>query len=118
MLRFLALLPIVIGAAVAQAEGRPVDDFPDLPIATYLATPRAELAASLAATVREAWSAGAVPSYSSMAQDVNAGRPTESDAVFGDVVRRAHAHGIEVPRLELIASVVAGIDELLPVTPR
>lgn len=103
------------GAAVAAAEGRPVDDFPDLPIVTYLDTPRAELAATLSTRVREAWAAGAVPSYSSMAQDVNAGRPTESDAVFGDVVRRAHAHGIEVPRLELVASVVAGLDELLPV---
>lgn len=104
------------GAAVAQAEGSPVDDFPDLPIATYLATPREELVASLTARVRDAWaSPGALPAFSSMAQDVIAGRPTEVDAVFGDVVRRARTHGIAVPRLAVVLDVVGGIDALLPV---
>lgn len=104
------------GSLVAAAEGNPVDDFPDLPIATYLATPRAQLVDTLTRTVRAAAAAPtAVPSYSSMAQDVLAGRSTEHDAVFGDVVRRARRAGVEVPRLELIDAMIGGLDALLDV---
>lgn len=43
--------------------------------------------------------AGVAPS---MLQDRLAGRPTEHDAIYGAVVRAAAAHGVSVPRLQLL----------------
>jgi ketopantoate reductase len=45
-----------------------------------------------------------------MAQDVAAGRPTEREAVFGDLLRRAEALGVRVPRIALVSDLIAGID--------
>jgi 2-dehydropantoate 2-reductase len=35
-----------------------------------------------------------------MGQDQLAGRPMETEALLGNVVRIAHRHGVQVPRLE------------------
>jgi len=97
-------------ASVAAAEGHPVDDFPDLPIATYLADDRQARVRAITEAVRA--TSPTPPSYSSMAMDVIHARPTEVEAVFGDVVERARAHGLEVPRLTLVRDVVAGLDDV------
>jgi 2-dehydropantoate 2-reductase len=71
-------------AAAAAACGYPL---PDGDVRAYSATvtdPRSKLTASL---------------Y----RDVIAGRPTESDYILDDLVRRARARGIETPLLELAA---------------
>ena len=36
-----------------------------------------------------------------MLRDMQAGGPTEGDHVIGDLVRRAAAHGIETPLLDI-----------------
>ena len=42
----------------------------------------------------------------SMLQDLDAGRPTEIDAISGAIVRRARAHGIAVPLTETVLRLV------------
>ena len=49
---------------------------------------------------------------SSMLQDVEAGRPTENDAISGQVVLRGHREGIPVPRTENLWGLLRGIDFL------
>ncbi len=96
------------GAAVAAAQGVAVLDFPDLPVRSYLGPAPEDAAAEM---VRRAGPAGAGPSgYSSMAQDLAAGRPTEIEETFGDLLRRAASAGLDVPRAELVYRVVAGRD--------
>ncbi|MGN8552232.1 UNVERIFIED_CONTAM: 2-dehydropantoate 2-reductase [Microbacterium sp. SLM126] len=102
------------GAAVAAAEGHPVADFPDLPIAEYVTAAPEVVIDRITGLVREAARRpGAVPAYSSMAQDVLAGRATEVDSVFGDVVRRAQGLGVATPTLEVVLATVSGFDELV-----
>jgi len=102
-------------ATVATAEGHPVDDFPDLPIATYLADDRDHRIGVITEAVRAV--SLAAPSYSSMAMDVINGRQTEVAAVFGDVLDRARSHGLEVPRLALVHAVVSGMDDVRELRP-
>jgi ketopantoate reductase len=45
-----------------------------------------------------------------MVQDLLAGRPMESDQIFGDVVRRAEYVGITVPRIALVRDLIAGLN--------
>jgi 2-dehydropantoate 2-reductase len=96
-------------AAVAAAEGVTVSDFPDLPMRTYLQPTPEEMAAEMGRRVRPVRAAGSPPGFSSLAQDLAAGRQTEIEETFGDLVRRAHAHGIEVPRSELVYRIVSGL---------
>jgi 2-dehydropantoate 2-reductase len=94
--------------AVAAAEGVTVQDFPDLPMRTYLEPTPEEMAAEMGRRVQPART-GSSPGFSSLAQDLAAGRRTEIEETFGDLVRRAHAHGIEVPRSELVYRIVTGL---------
>ncbi len=93
-------------AAVAAAEGVQVKDFPDLPMRTYLQPTPAEAVAEMGR--RSAPARGRAPSFSSIAQDVSAGRRTEIEETFGDLLRRAHQHGVQVPRAELVYRLVSG----------
>ena len=47
----------------------------------------------------------------SMLQDIMAGRPTEIDAICGEVVRRGEALGIPTPRNETLHALVKGIEK-------
>ena len=94
-------------AAVAAAEGVTVGDFPDLPIRSYLAPAPEDMVAEM--TSRAVRSTGQPPGFSSMAQDLAAGRSTEVEETFGDLVRRARTHGIDVPRSELVYRIVTGL---------
>jgi 2-dehydropantoate 2-reductase len=95
-------------AAVAGAEGTHIGDFPDLPIRTYLGPPPEVAAAEMASRVGPR--GDGPPGFSSMAQDLAAGRPTEIEETFGDLLRRAHAHGLELPRSELVYRLVVGLE--------
>ncbi len=97
------------GQAVAGAEGVEILDFPDLAMRTYLQGSPEEAAAIMASRVGPP--AGGPPGYSSMAQDLAAGRPTEIEETFGDLVRRANTHGLHVPRSELVYRVVLGREQ-------
>ena len=50
----------------------------------------------------------APPGFSSMAQDLAAGRRTEIEETFGDLVRRAAALGADVPRAEFVYRLIVG----------
>ena len=95
-------------AAVAAAEGAEVGDFPDLPMRSYLETAPEVFAAAMAA--RATPLGDGPPGYSSMAQDLAAGRPTEIEETFGDLVRRARAHAVDVPLSQLVYRVVTGLE--------
>jgi 2-dehydropantoate 2-reductase len=47
---------------------------------------------------------------SSMLQDALARRPTEIDALNGEIARLGRAHGVEVPLHEAVAALVAGLE--------
>ena len=79
-------------ARVVQAAGITIADYPDLPMATYLSLSPEALAERLGTAAGREDSAGP-EGFSSMAQDVAAGRPTEGEAVFGDLLPRAEALG-------------------------
>jgi len=93
--------------AVARAEGVEIGDYPDLPMRSYLEEDAEEMAERVAA--RAAANSGP-PSLSSMLQDVAAGRPSEAEQIFGDLIGRAARHGVPVPRAEIVCRLVAGID--------
>jgi 2-dehydropantoate 2-reductase len=94
-------------AAVAAAEGVTVEDFPDLPIRTYLEPAPEEAVADMSRRVNRVPSRP--PGFSSIAQDLAAGRRTEIEETFGDLVRRAYAHGLQVARSELVHRIVSGL---------
>lgn len=96
--------------AVARAEGVEggLGDYPALTMRTFLDHTPDSLAELLAA--RFAGYSGP-PSYSSMAQDVAAGRRTEAEQIFGDLVARGARRGVATPRAELVDELVSGIDE-------
>jgi 2-dehydropantoate 2-reductase len=73
--------------AVAAAEGVPLDrdESWKTAMATYEATGR---------------------HFTSMASDIRYGRPTEIDSITGEVVRRAHMHGIHVPVAETVVGLL------------
>jgi 2-dehydropantoate 2-reductase len=81
----LARALVAEGAAVAAAEGVDPGD------------PWTALEAAASATTAN---------RNSMLQDLDAGRPTEIDAISGAIVRRAHAHEIPVPLTETVLRLV------------
>jgi 2-dehydropantoate 2-reductase len=93
-------------AAVADAEGAPVANFPDLPIRSYLEGQPEDAADAM---TRRARPSGGPPGFSSMAQDLAAGRQTEVHETFGDLLCRARTHGLDLPRSELAYRLLAGL---------
>jgi ketopantoate reductase len=74
---------------------------------TYLAPTPEEAVAGMTRRARPV--SGRPPGFSSIVQDLAAGRRTEIEETFGDLVRRAHAHGVQVPRAELVYRIVSGL---------
>ncbi|MFS0911986.1 ketopantoate reductase family protein [Microbacterium sp. 179-I 3D2 NHS] len=98
------------GAAVAVAEGAVVADYPDIPMGSYVLRDPDRVATEIVTAARAA--AAGPGSLSSMAQDVLAGRPTESAETFGDIVERAERRGIPAPRLRFVRDLLAGFDSI------
>lgn len=101
-----------LGALTGRCNGAMTTD-PDLaPLARTLAAEAAAVAAAEGVAVGDPWTlveraAGATAANrNSMLQDLEAGRPTEIEAIAGAVVRRAAAHGIAVPLTATIAHLV------------
>lgn len=98
-------------AAIAAAHGVPVEDYPNFPIRTYVTRPDDETVTALSqrAFLSPATSGG-VESFSSMTQDLRAGRAIEVDDVFADLVERGERVGVPVPRLRLVRDYLRGLD--------
>jgi 2-dehydropantoate 2-reductase len=96
-------------ALVASAAGVTITDHPDLPIRSYLDETPDAMVHRLTARPRPQGS-GPLGDFSSMAQDLASGRPTEHEQIFGDLLRRARELGVQIPRVALVHDVVAGLD--------
>ena len=101
-------------AAVAAAEGIPLVDLPGpLQAGSLTALPRAEALARLEAVGRSMVAAGQTSVRVSMLQSLETGRPLEVDAVFGELVVRADAHGLAVPLLRAVNAIVYTLDDVI-----
>jgi 2-dehydropantoate 2-reductase len=96
-------------ALVANAAGITIADHPDLPMRSYLDQTPDAMVDRLTARPRP-HDGGTPQDFSSMAQDLASGRPTEYEQIFGDLLRRAHDLGVQIPRVALVHDVVAGLD--------
>jgi 2-dehydropantoate 2-reductase len=101
-----------LGALAARPNGAILDD-PDLAaLARLLAAEAASVAGSAGIALGDPWEAveaAARPTAAnrnSMLQDLEAGRPTEIDAIAGAIVRRAAESGIAVPLTETMLRLV------------
>ena len=101
-------------AALGAAYGIPVGDYTNFPIRTYVTAPDEETVATLSRKNFLAPTAGGagprVESLPSMTQDLLAERGLEVDEVFGDLVARAEAARVDVPRLRLVRDILRGMD--------
>jgi 2-dehydropantoate 2-reductase len=110
---------LIVNAAinpVCALTGRPNGDAvndPDLRLLSRaLADEAAEIARAEGVEPGDAWEAveaaarATAANRNSMLQDLDAGRPTEIDAISGAVVERARAHGIAVPVTETVLHLV------------
>jgi 2-dehydropantoate 2-reductase len=93
--------------AVAVAEGVRIGDYPGLPMRTYLDKTGEEVADIMGAGP---YDPAGPQSFSSMAQDIAAGRKTESEQIFADLARRGRRHGVPTPRVDLVNDLISGID--------
>ncbi|HYW54002.1 MAG TPA: ketopantoate reductase C-terminal domain-containing protein, partial [Dongiaceae bacterium] len=101
-------------ALTSRENGAVVTD-PDLgALARTLALEAAAVARAEDVDVGDPWLAveaaasASTANRNSMLQDLDAGRPTEIDAISGAVVRRAATHGIAVPVTEAVLRLVRG----------
>ena len=101
-----------VGALTGRANGEVVSD-PDLaPLARALAAEAVLVATAEGVVLGDPWEAieaagrATAANRNSMLQDLDAGRPTEIDAISGAIVRRAHARQIAVPLTETVLRLV------------
>jgi 2-dehydropantoate 2-reductase len=99
-------------ALTGRTNGAVTTD-PDLaPLARALAAEAAAVARAEGVDVGEPWEAveaaatASAANRNSMLQDLDAGRPTEIDAISGAIVRRARAHGVAVPLTETVLRLI------------
>ena len=92
---------------MARAEGVRIGDYPELPMRTYLEATGEQLADLMAART---FDPGAPQSFSSMAQDIRAERTTAAEQIFADLARRGRRYGVPTPRVDLVNSLISGID--------
>ncbi|MCZ8258925.1 MAG: 2-dehydropantoate 2-reductase [Beijerinckiaceae bacterium] len=58
-------------------------------------------------------SSGAARNKTSMRRDLEAGRPTEVEAIYGRIIDRAQRAGIPVPTLETLAALIEGFEHAM-----
>jgi 2-dehydropantoate 2-reductase len=101
-----------LGALAARPNGAVASD-PDLAaLARDLTTEAAAVAAAEGVAVDDPWmlvegaARATAANRNSMLQDLDAGRPTENEAIGGALLRRAAAHGLSVPTTAAITALV------------
>jgi 2-dehydropantoate 2-reductase len=101
-----------LGALTGRTNGAIVTDDDLIPRARALCAEAAAVARAEGVDPADAWEAvvaaarATAANRNSMLQDLDAGRPTEIDAISGAIVRRAKAHGIAVPLTETMLRLV------------
>ncbi len=101
-----------LGALARRTNGAIATDEDLVPLARALAAEAAAVAAAEGIAIDDPWalveaaSRATAPNRTSMLQDLDAGRPTEIDAISGAIARRAAAHGIAVPLTVTMARLV------------
>jgi 2-dehydropantoate 2-reductase len=96
-------------AAIAQAAGPGVGDYPGFPILSWTTAPRELVLAELVERGSRAKAAGTVL-RPSMLQDLLAGRPLEVDEVVGFLLAEADRLGVAVPCLRWAHGILRGLD--------
>ncbi|MDQ6942984.1 MAG: 2-dehydropantoate 2-reductase [Candidatus Eremiobacteraeota bacterium] len=101
-----------LGALTSSTNGAVVSDPELVPLARALAIEAAAVAKSEGVDPGDPWAAveaaarATAANRNSMLQDLDAGRPTEIDAISGAIVSRAQNHGIAVPVTETMLRLV------------
>ena len=99
-------------AAVARAAGIELtDEGAIVPLRVILSGSQSQAVEAVRAAGRE-FAAAAPQHRMSALQDLEAGRRLEVEETFGDMVRRASAHGVPVPLIEATYHLVAAIDRI------
>jgi 2-dehydropantoate 2-reductase len=102
---------VLEGAAVAAAEGVELIDLPGpLQIRSLSTADRAAALARLRSVGEAFVEAGQTDIRVSVLQGIDSKRRTEVEVVHGEILARAHRHGIDVPVLETVTRVLRGID--------
>jgi 2-dehydropantoate 2-reductase len=101
-----------LGALAARTNGSIASD-PDLAaLARILAAEAAAVAAAEGITIEDPWALvegaarATAANRNSMLQDLDAGRPTENEAIGGALLRRAAMHGISLPTTATITALI------------
>ena len=98
-------------ASVAVVDGAELVDLPGpLGVASLLSLSDDEAMRRLEGIGKEMAESGATNVRVSILQAIDRQRPLEVDAVFADVVSRAHEHGIDVPLVENVTRLLAAVD--------
>ena len=101
-----------VGALTGRTNGEVVADHELRPLARALAAEAEQVARAEGIDPGDAWGAveaaarATAANRNSMLQDLDAGRPTEIDAIGGAIVQRARAHGLAVPLTEAVVRLV------------
>lgn len=110
----------LLGALARRTNGDVVTD-PDLvPLAQALVAEAAAVAAREGVAIDEPWAmveaAGraTAANRNSMLQDLDAGRPTEIDAIAGALLRRAAVHSLAVPLTDTMARLIRARERAAP----
>lgn len=101
-----------LGALTGRTNGAVVADEDLVPLARALCAEAAAVARAEGVDAGDPWAAvvaaarATAANRNSMLQDLDAGRPTEIDAISGAIVRRARLRGIAVPLTETMLRLV------------
>jgi 2-dehydropantoate 2-reductase len=98
-------------AALAEACGVELHDYPGFEVRTIIEATPEQAVALLQQRGRRLQNAGAVKVMPSLAQSLCAGRPTETEAIFGFAVREAAARGVAMPLTGYVYDVFRTVDE-------
>jgi len=97
-------------ARVAERLGIPLVDCQGFPVKTLCSQPVDAAVESVMARGRIMQERGMTGVKISTLQDLERGRKTEADHVIGHVVRLADAHGVAIPKLQLLFRVIQGVE--------
>lgn len=97
-------------ARVAERLGIPLVDCQGFPVKTLCSQPVDAAVESVMARGRIMQERGMTGVKISTLQDLERGRKTEADHVIGHVVRLADAHGVAIPKLQLLFRVIQGAE--------